>query len=277
MHSFVDSILHPTDFSPASEVAFAHALAIALAQRGKLTLLHAARDYSEEDWEKFPSVRETLERWELLAPGSSRADVYRELRVKVKKVAIEHGEPASAILDYLAEQPSDLLVLATEPQAAVPGFLADRDARKVARRAHLRTLFVPAGARGFVSPVDGTLTLRRILVPVAETPDPRPALETATRAAEALGEHAVEIEVLHVGDAPPALELAGAAAWCWSRAERQGDAVEEILAAARELPADLIVMTSDGRDVMLDILRGSHAERVVRAAPCPVVVVPAEA
>ena len=35
--SIVDSILHPSDFSEASEVAFAHALKAALIARSRLT------------------------------------------------------------------------------------------------------------------------------------------------------------------------------------------------------------------------------------------------
>src|SRR5512145_1885613 len=40
---FVRAVLHPTDFSPASEAAFAHALAIALVRETKLWILHAGR------------------------------------------------------------------------------------------------------------------------------------------------------------------------------------------------------------------------------------------
>ena len=36
----VDSVLHPTDFSSASDTAFAHALAIALIRKTKFTILH---------------------------------------------------------------------------------------------------------------------------------------------------------------------------------------------------------------------------------------------
>jgi nucleotide-binding universal stress UspA family protein len=50
--------------------------------------------------------------------------------------------------------------------------------------------------------------------------------------------------------------------------------VGRILAMARELDSDLIVMTSDGRDSFLDRFQGSHAERVVRGAPCPVAAIP---
>jgi nucleotide-binding universal stress UspA family protein len=44
MEPFAPGILHPTDFSEASRVAFAHALAIALAQKAKLTLINASED-----------------------------------------------------------------------------------------------------------------------------------------------------------------------------------------------------------------------------------------
>lgn len=47
-----------------------------------------------------------------------------------------------------------------------------------------------------------------------------------------------------------------------------------ILEKARVLPADLIVMGSHGRTGLGRVLIGSVAERVVRSAPCPVMVVP---
>lgn len=47
-----------------------------------------------------------------------------------------------------------------------------------------------------------------------------------------------------------------------------------ILEAARALPADLIVMGSHGRSGVPRLFLGSVAERVLRAAPCPVMVVP---
>jgi nucleotide-binding universal stress UspA family protein len=48
----------------------------------------------------------------------------------------------------------------------------------------------------------------------------------------------------------------------------EGDATTEILRAARESPADLVVMGTHGR-VGLGRLMGSVAEKVVRQASCP--------
>jgi hypothetical protein len=66
---FVESIFHPSDFSKASELAFAHALAIALIRRTELVIMHAGRE-SIGDWSRFPSVRKTLETWRSPAPST---------------------------------------------------------------------------------------------------------------------------------------------------------------------------------------------------------------
>ena len=54
-----------------------------------------------------------------------------------------------------------------------------------------------------------------------------------------------------------------------------GDARESIVRHAKQLSADLIVMGTHGRTGFSHMLLGSVAERVVRTAPCPVLVVPA--
>ena len=52
-----------------------------------------------------------------------------------------------------------------------------------------------------------------------------------------------------------------------------GDPATEIVTAAREWPADLIVLGSHGRKGVSRLLIGSVAEAVTRRAPCPVLVV----
>jgi nucleotide-binding universal stress UspA family protein len=56
---------------------------------------------------------------------------------------------------------------------------------------------------------------------------------------------------------------------------REGPAVPGILAAAREATVDLIVMGTHGRSGFERLALGSVAEKVVRKAACPVLVVPA--
>jgi nucleotide-binding universal stress UspA family protein len=52
-----------------------------------------------------------------------------------------------------------------------------------------------------------------------------------------------------------------------------GDPVAEILRVAQESKCDLIVMGTHGRTGLAHLLMGSVAEKVVRKAACPVLVV----
>jgi nucleotide-binding universal stress UspA family protein len=55
----------------------------------------------------------------------------------------------------------------------------------------------------------------------------------------------------------------------------QGPAVEKILAEGARVGADVIVIGSHGHGALFRVLLGSVSEGVVRAAHCPVLVVPA--
>ena len=71
-----------------------------------------------------------------------------------------------------------------------------------------------------------------------------------------------EIVAAHTAKLPPA-----------SVALKKGDARTAILAAAKELPADLIVIGTHGRRGVSRLMLGSVAESVARTAPCPVLFV----
>ncbi len=274
----VRSVLHPTDFSPASDRAFAHALAIALLRQTDFTILHVSPEKTSNiDWTRFPSVRQTLERWGLLEAGSPQSAVFDELRVRVKKVAVQNRHPVRATADFLVHKAADLIVLATEGREGLSRWINRSDAEAMARWSRTMTLFVPAKAkRGFVSPADGDLTLKNILVPVDRKPDCAAALEYARRAAEILGDGDAIITLLHVGDSqPPVSAPDGGPRWTWQVEHRQGEPVAEILSAADKHVVDLIVMATDGPDGVLDALRGSTTEQVLRQAPCPLLAVPA--
>ena len=273
----VSSVFHPSDFTEASERAFAHALAVALIRQTELTILHAARgELEEEDWQRYPAVRRTLERWGLLEPGSSRSAVLEELSIRVRKVAVRGRDPFEAALEFVREEEPDLIVLATGGRSGLPRWVRPSRAERIARRSRTMTLFGPEAARGFVDPATGATSLRRILVPVDQSPNPGEALLRATRIAEAIGERPVCIRTLHVGQgaAVPALPPNGEA-WDFEAALRNGDVVEEILAEVRKFHADQLVLTTEGRQGVLDALRGSVTERVLRGLACPLLAIPA--
>ena len=54
---------------------------------------------------------------------------------------------------------------------------------------------------------------------------------------------------------------------------RDGDAGHEILETAKEEAVDLIVIATHGRSGLTHAILGSTAQKVVRRAPCPVLVV----
>lgn len=108
----VDSILHPTDFSEGSRVAFHHALRAALTARSRLTLLHVSPGTVSE-WADFPGVRETLERWGLLPKDSPRSAV-PQLGTDVRKAVAQENDPVKAVLHFL-----DPVAGTPRPQPAV--------------------------------------------------------------------------------------------------------------------------------------------------------------
>lgn len=272
----VESVFHPSDFSAASQNAFAHALAIACLRRAKFTILHAGGKSAGKEWTYFPAVRSTLERWGVLAEGSPRSAVFEKLGVAVEKIDMPRSNPLRACLDYLEENQTDIIVLATEGREGLPQWIKRSVAEELTRRTRTMTLFVPSGSRGFVSLQDGELSLRKILIPVDHQPCSQAAIQFATRAAKLMGDDVVDITLIHVANDSemPDIDLPEDPSWSWSKLHRRGEVVEEIIKAAKEVSADLIVMMTAGHDGILDALRGSTSEQVLRHAQCPLLAVP---
>jgi nucleotide-binding universal stress UspA family protein len=271
----VKTIFHPSDFSAASEVAFAHALRLALVARAQLRMLHVAPD-SQTDWHDFPGVRETLVRWGLIQANSPRGAV-ADLGIDVRKVIAESDQPVRACLSYLEKHPADLIVLAVRTHEGRSSWLHRQVGEPIAKNSGLMTLFLPHGIPGFVSVQDGSVTLRNILIPITHKPRPQPAIEAVRRLVANLSIPPGRITLLHVGPAAeaPTLRLPELPGWTWEHQNRDGDPTIEILEAARELNTDLMVMTTDGPDGFLDGLRGTTSERVLREARCPILNLPA--
>jgi nucleotide-binding universal stress UspA family protein len=277
--ALVGSVLHPTDFTPQSDRAFALALAIALIRQTELTLLHVTPDaVADVDWSAFPAVRRTMERWGLLAPDSPRSAVFEKFRTRVRKVAVRSRDPVSATVHYLEQHPYDLVVLASNGREGPLQWARPSRAEAIAAGARTMTLFVPGNTRrGLVSLDDGEMDLKNILVPVDTAPAPHAALAFACRAARILGQSAVAITTVHAGDSPPMLgELERAPDWHWDHRLTPGEPVAAILQAADEVAADMIVMTTAGQRSLTDALLGSTTQQVLRRAHCPVLAVPAD-
>src|SRR5437667_4965370 len=189
-------ILHPSDFSEASLVAFAHALKAALISKSKLVLIHVS-DEHETSRTEFPAVRDTLERWKLLPPSSPRSAV-TELGIDVAKVIGHGSDPVKGVLGYIEQYGADLIVLATHHHGL--DWLHKSISEPVARKSREMTLFVPTGSGGFVSLTDGSVSLRNVLIPIAATPQPQPAIAGAARLIQQLKCESGKFTLLHVGE-----------------------------------------------------------------------------
>jgi nucleotide-binding universal stress UspA family protein len=272
--AIIQSVLHPTDFSGGSLVAFHHALKAALVAKSELTLLNVCSDGNVE-WTDFPGVRETLERWGLLPKNSPRSAV-GELGVDVRKVLKQESDPVQAVLRYQTKHPSDLIVLATSQREGRMRWLGKSVAEPVARGAWEMTLFIPGDSEGFVSAEDGSVHLSNVLIPVARSPRPESAINAAARLIRRFGVAEGTFTLLHVGETNtmPSFHCPEVAGWTWKKEVRTGEVIQTIVDTARDIEADLIVMSTDGRNGFLDGLRGSHSERVLRHGVAPLLTIP---
>ena len=272
----LQQVFHPSDFSPASEAAFAHALKAALIAKATLTIFHVSPD-RKEHWTEFPGVRQTLERWGILPKDSPKSAV-PELGIAVKKVVAQDNDPVKSVLGFLEHHPSELIVLATRQDKGRVQWLESSVAQPVARKSHQMTLFIPAGVEGFVSLKDGSVSLTNILIPVAPSPKAQPSIQAAVRLAKRLNCPTGQFTILYVGDDSemPEVSCPELPGWEWTKMSQKGDITQVILQTARGMEADLIIMSTEGRNGFLDALRGSHSEQVLRHCPCPLLAIPAE-
>jgi nucleotide-binding universal stress UspA family protein len=270
--SVIRSVLHPSDFSEASLVAFAHALKATLISKSKLVLIHITKNDQGELIE-FPRVRETLARWKLMPAGSPQSAV-AELGIGVAKVVGTGSDPVEGVLGYVEQFGADLIVLATHHHGL--DWLHHSISEPLARKSGEMTLFVPGGAPGFVSLADGVVSLRNVLIPIAPTPRPEPAIAGAAGLIEQLRCENGKFTLVHIGESRsmPAVVTPNVPGWTWHTLTKQGNVIEGILETARQVDANLIVMPTEGRSGFLDALRGSYSERVLRHARCPVLAIP---
>jgi nucleotide-binding universal stress UspA family protein len=271
MNSSIRTIFHPTDFSDLSGAAFAHALRIGLAVRGKLQLLHVAKPDASAAL-AFPNVQRLLVQWGLSEEDDSQSDALAKLGLEVDNISLQGQDPAQSIVRFLREHPSDLVVIATHGRDGADHWLKGSVSEDVFRHFAIPTLFVTHGGRGFVSQVSGDIRLRRVLIPVDYSPAPSQAIETVQHFGKLLTGENVIVHLIHVGNSVPPVNAAVPAEPAVIL--RSGDVVQSIVDAAVEYDVDFIGMPTAGRHGVLDALRGSTTERVIRHAPCPVFAVP---
>jgi len=273
----IRSVVLPTDFSETASVAFAYALKAAIIAKAELDIIHASSSGEEVDWHQFPSVMSLLEKWGILEGGSPRSDVIEKLGVKVHKVSAETDQHVDFALAYIKDHATDLIVIPHHSYSKKDAFLHRKSAEPIVRKSGEMALFIPDSCEGFVSLETGEVSLTKILIPVDFDPDPQLAVNAAMRVARAMGIENVRFQVLHVG-APgyrPQVELVHEMEdWVMEPIQLEGDPKEVITQVIRESRPELVVMVTAGHDSVLDVLRGSTTERVLRDSRVPLLAVP---
>lgn len=268
------SIFHPFDNSNESSSAFAHALQIAIAASSELRIMHISDKETEEEWHKFPGVRTTLSKWGLVGKDATRDQVTR-LGIKVTKVLGSPSDPLQSLTMYVRDHRPDLMVLATHGYEGINRWIHKQVAEPLARKSQIPTLFVPMHSAGFVSSETGQSNLRHVLIPICQDPCPHVAIEAAVDLANTLKSDETTFTLLHVGNSAPAnLPLPQKTGWTWLNLNKTGDVAQTILNSQKEIGAQLIVMATKGHDGIMDMLRGSTTERVMREATCPTLMTP---
>jgi len=271
----IRKIFHPTDFSKTSEMAFAHALKLALAFEGSLSILHVDPPNTRKTWSQFPKVRETLSKWGLLEPNASKEDL-AALKLRIRKTIARGQDPEKAMLKHLEKHHTDLMVVATHKRQGLSRLFNPSIASSIAQKTEKMTLFLPEGVSGFVDKESGHYNLKHILIPVDHSPNPEVAFQAA-KMLQGLAPHKPEVTLFHVSNGDKSFPECPNIPSDWKKemSSKNKSVPEHIFDEAAYRETNCIVMSTEGRNGLVEALLGSTAERVIQDAPCPVLAISA--
>lgn len=253
--------------------AFMHALALALNSRAELTLLHAGRSRKGVEHKSFPSVRQVLRSWNILSDQHDITEAFRRLGLVVRKVNLHDSNPIHSIPEYIQKHPSDLMVIATRGDEKARFAHRRSIAEPISRYSKVNTIFVPGHIQGFVSPLNGQIRVRKILVPVDQQIGSRKAVETAVEFVRNYCEKGAEIIRLFVGtdvDAPQ-IEIPEDLAGPYIKTT--GNVASAVVQTANESSVDLVVIGVDYSSGGFGSSRGSIIRKTIHRSPCPTLTV----
>lgn len=190
------------------------------------------------------------------------------------RALIRGGSPAATILASAEEENATLIAMSTHGRTGAARWLFGSVAEEVLRSAPMPLLL----ARPFR---EGEPLPKRILVPVDPGDVSLEVLASAIELATVFGSHVMLLNVMPEGPAygvpvpqiTEAFERFRTAGVTVEPFLRKGDPAKEILSLARDQKADLIAMATHGRSGVSRMLFGSVAERVVRGATIPLLLV----
>jgi nucleotide-binding universal stress UspA family protein len=278
----IQRILCPTDLSPYSRNAVRYALALARAHESELILLHCTKGTDAE--EELGLLESSL------LQHVSPAD-FKGVRWRVEVAPAD--EIDEEIMKCAQLERVDLIVMRSRRRPHRAALLGST-AESVSRSAPCPVLVMHNDEREMISD-EMNLDLKRVLVAYDFSDYAELALKYGLSIAQ---EHQAELHLLHVlpprsvnepeiawypakGDSayhaaanrlqrvvPPDVHL-----WCSvTTAVSEGNPYREILNYAEKKEIDLISVGAHGVGFGMRALFGSNVDRVLRQAPCPVLV-----
>jgi len=285
-----ERILCPVDLTPESEESLRYAIALAKAYEAQLFLINCVDNYAAggiKEHQHIEQLMDTAVRKHLRLPASY------ELRWDT---IVVYGDPQTAIPQVAAKRSVDLIVMRSRrrPFAAV---LLGSTAESICRTAPCPVMITHQKERGWAGFTTNEIELKRILVAYDFSSDSELALSYGMSLSQ---EYQAQLHVLHVlpaqsirsvsanssyalpgadysfrdaasrlqSSVPPETRM-----WCEvKQALREGHVYREVLSYAEEQNIDLICIGASGTGFGMRALFGSNADRVLRQAPCPVLI-----
>ena len=290
----IQRILCPTDLTTESDEALRYAVALSSVYNAKLLVLYCKE--TETNHNNNGHNEQSADTNSLfissLAPHLGLKSL-SELNWE-GLVAENTDDVGKTIVREGAKHEVDLIVMRSRrrPRAAA---LLGSTAETVSRTASCSVLITHPQEREWVSFSAGEIDLNRILVAHDFSSPSEVALKYGVSLAQ---EYQAELHLIHVLRSEEAnepeiawadagtkssyksatLQLQSAVPneaflWCkFVNAVRYGKTYEQVLTYAKEHEIDLICMGASGARFNLGVLFGSNTDRVLRQAPCPVLV-----
>ncbi len=286
--SEIKKILFPTDFSETAGAACVHAVELARRFDARITVLHVRTVFADDP----ARIKRELEAVTDDDPLHQRMGQLFAEGVEVETKLVRDVSQAGGILDFLLDNPIDLVVMGTHGRSGLTHFLLGSVAEKVVRHAPCPVLTVGHAQTGY----RGSPRYQKILVGFDFSRHSIEAVRHASELARIFDGTAQAIYVLSREIQPAYFDH-------WSHlartdfseiAEEARKALDEVVAKeglsqiklevvttnsaphreiadfAKNNAIDLIVMGTHGLSGIEHALLGSTTEKVVRSAPCPV-------
>ncbi len=296
----IQTLLVPTDFSEFAAHAFELALDLARRSRAEIHLLHTIHEIDVRTWDwitvTMPKEEEEI-RGELEADAEQQLSAFmaaHDAHGVAVRPAIRWGPaPAETVVAYAAETEADLIVMGSHGRRGVRRMLLGSVTEEVVHTASCPVMVAHL-------PEQTPSLVRRILVPIDFSASGAPALDWAETLASSYDACLVLLHVLEdfkpmepyevafgnlIDEVLPQLEeharnelertaasFAGKGLQTETHVEH-GRPADGILDFAARQDVGLIVLASHGRTGLERLLLGSVAARVMRSAPCPVLIV----